>query len=660
MEVKFEEQIKLTEESTMEITDLLKGLGKALKGTTSMDFPISKRGGKSKSKMNKLQGRCEICFGKQLSIKLQACAKCAIPICINCIYKCKECKKETCPRCYEVCTVCRVWKMCPCREIPYSHQESNKCEICGGYICKKCSERSRCKDCPHIICHICGESCKNCGSPLCPHSPCTENARKVCMNCSCRLCKGCSQSNLLECEGGRGRGSVCGRCMGVCGVCKGGIFPLESGERAACAVCQGVLCSTCQLQAMYACANCGLAVCPFCVYQGEGGGEGEGECEGKTQGSKSQGETQGSHPHPPPEGSHPQTAAIIKTRDNNNSSLAESQLLRSIELHKPLFQTQPIPSREEAENTEVEEKKEIRGGERHPPPEYLCKRCNNILRETGRILEGPYMHTLHVDTGSILFLSPSLRLSSLLPLPHITGYDFPPSSISIAHSIYLTGGESSTHQKLTDLYRLNVYNGQTSIFSLAPMILARYWHGVVHVANGAFIYVIGGYTRRQCERYDVEKDEWMEIAKLAHISASPAVCVCHDRFIYKFGGSPPNSDIELYDTQLQGLWELISLIEGNYLPRIYGAGCTELENSQILVYGGNEGGKVYLFDTKERTLVGKNDMMGAAYFNYSCNSIIVDNKLFATSSFHRHLHVCNLETMTWSYYIQPTHYLLLK
>ena len=54
-----------------------------------------------------------------------------------------------------------------------------------------------------------------------------------------------------------------------------------------------------------------------------------------------------------------------------------------------------------------------------------------------------------------------------------------------------------------------------------------------------YIYAIGGETKgnkllKACERYNLERDEWEEIAKLNHEAISPACCSYQDSCIFKF------------------------------------------------------------------------------------------------------------------------------
>jgi hypothetical protein len=123
--------------------------------------------------------------------------------------------------------------------------------------------------------------------------------------------------------------------------------------------------------------------------------------------------------------------------------------------------------------------------------------------------------------------------------------------------IYLTGGVSvdETEKKLRNCFFFDF--GRYTLIPTAQMNFARSGHGICYLKD--FIYVAGGFGENNeftesCEKYSIQNNEWINIARLNLRANNACLCSFRDRFIYKFGGKSAenmlNKTIERYDPEV--------------------------------------------------------------------------------------------------------------
>jgi len=128
-------------------------------------------------------------------------------------------------------------------------------------------------------------------------------------------------------------------------------------------------------------------------------------------------------------------------------------------------------------------------------------------------------------------------------------------------------------------------------------------HAICILQNS--VYVIGGYDGtvflRDCERYDVEQERWVDVATLNNPCAFASACSFNDNCIYKFGGVDNKSNnyvgkIEKYDVDLN-YWYVLNIGLGKVnSPKadfILGESMESLQinRRQILIFGGKYKGR---------------------------------------------------------------------
>lgn len=123
------------------------------------------------------------------------------------------------------------------------------------------------------------------------------------------------------------------------------------------------------------------------------------------------------------------------------------------------------------------------------------------------------------------------------------------------------------------------------------MLQKKVAHSLCYVKNK--IYCIGGKINnnertKNCERYDVGSNKWVEIAPLNHERTRPAITSFEDHYIFAFFGCD-NSDIcktiERYDINADK-WMILNAL--NQWPQfeVGFASATQINANQILVFGG--------------------------------------------------------------------------
>jgi len=165
--------------------------------------------------------------------------------------------------------------------------------------------------------------------------------------------------------------------------------------------------------------------------------------------------------------------------------------------------------------------------------------------------------------------------------------------------IYLTGGvdTENTEKKLNSAY---VYDfNKRTLIPIKAMKLGRSGHALTYLDG--YLYVIGGFSEdheftSRCERYNIRKDTWQEIASMNLPANNPCVCVFNDRYIYKFGGKinddQLSNTIERYNPLLDR-WIVINFEhpkkighDGEKFCLYSSAACCQISDSSIFVFGG--------------------------------------------------------------------------
>jgi hypothetical protein len=158
--------------------------------------------------------------------------------------------------------------------------------------------------------------------------------------------------------------------------------------------------------------------------------------------------------------------------------------------------------------------------------------------------------------------------------------------------IFVIGGRD--RQNICCDWTLEFIESNKSLIQKKPMLLRRSDFTPVCSSSG-IIYVVGGNDAKifykQCEKYDIENDQWSQIANLNIGRDSAASCMFNDKVIYAFSGRVKfdkkeiTNSIEKYSI-LANLWELVELAPKSvWVPCDLGM-AYQIDSNSLVVFGG--------------------------------------------------------------------------
>ena len=141
-----------------------------------------------------------------------------------------------------------------------------------------------------------------------------------------------------------------------------------------------------------------------------------------------------------------------------------------------------------------------------------------------------------------------------------------------------------------DCYLLNIED--FSLEELSPMNYPRAAHAVVYTSSG--ILVVGGitddcHTTTSCEIYNIESNEWLEIAPLNKPSINCSLCNIDDLYVVKLGGKVDEKTlsnvVEVLSLKDNEWWILEQKTPIQELPTF--SSSVQINDNQILLFGGS-------------------------------------------------------------------------
>jgi len=178
--------------------------------------------------------------------------------------------------------------------------------------------------------------------------------------------------------------------------------------------------------------------------------------------------------------------------------------------------------------------------------------------------------------------------------------DFHTSLSTPDGEIYLLGGRNAKNhdEKYNQVYTVDFQRKE--LVKKAPMRYKRDSHAICY--NEGYIYVIGGVTfdkekkksvLRACERYNVARDEWTEIARVNMPVCNHCACVFQNKYIFCFGGrcQPEKLSNNIFRYTIEeDSWLCIKLQDSMQIRNKFAmtsqAGCCQINEDNIFVFGG--------------------------------------------------------------------------
>jgi len=163
--------------------------------------------------------------------------------------------------------------------------------------------------------------------------------------------------------------------------------------------------------------------------------------------------------------------------------------------------------------------------------------------------------------------------------------------INVGHDrIILTGGiqrdKNGHREPVSEAFMYDLETG--SLYCVTPMNHPRVYHQMV-LLHGQ-VYCLGGKVRRDilttCERYNIETQEWEDIASMTKERWSFSACSFGQHFIYVFSGGGVYGTHQSFEkfNSVSGEWTFHEISQQGLLRRDMGS--FQISHDQILVFGG--------------------------------------------------------------------------
>ena len=222
---------------------------------------------------------------------------------------------------------------------------------------------------------------------------------------------------------------------------------------------------------------------------------------------------------------------------------------------------------------------------------------------------------------------------------------------------YLTGGEIKN--EITSV-NIGIQNIEKDFQILKNMQDERRNHAMIKINRT--IYVIAGYNKkksilRKCEKYDIIKNNWIQIAPLNDERNFLSSTVVNKRIIYVFGGNLSQdkgyTDIfEKYDTESSIEWNKIIINKNEQWSVRYGLGSIQISNNEILIFGGLSENEYYMdsfiFDIKKNQLtkIDKSLMMKEAF--YQREPLYYQDKVYIYGFWSKVINIFDIKNKSWT------------
>ena len=253
----------------------------------------------------------------------------------------------------------------------------------------------------------------------------------------------------------------------------------------------------------------------------------------------------------------------------------------------------------------------------------LARNCKTILEEANEsesdiksqkekninieyYLKKPYILCPIPTTNKLKIVTEDLSDENIISLnfpsnSNITTFLYNCAHCNYNKRLYISGGiiNPGTFEKMSnkfymiDLSKINSNNNDNAeslIVELSPMLYNRCNHSLIGYNNE--IYAVGGENLNSVEKYDIEKDEWIEIGSMIK-KRSRAMLAIHNEYLYAFFGKGedennyPESIERVNITNNNSFWEMILYSNpSNINTKLYGCALYQIDNDLIYFIGG--------------------------------------------------------------------------
>jgi hypothetical protein len=225
--------------------------------------------------------------------------------------------------------------------------------------------------------------------------------------------------------------------------------------------------------------------------------------------------------------------------------------------------------------------------------QVIINSMKNLLFKKESISNSNVVHYFEWGNKNVEFYDVDKKVATKLTLN--IDFNIPKFCRTVATEdgrIFVIGGRD--RQNICCDWTLEFIEQNKTLIQKKPMLLRRSDFTPV-VSSSGIIYVVGGNDAKifykQCEKYDIESDQWFQISNLNIGRDSAASCIFNDKVIYAFSGRVKfdkkeiTNSIEKY-TILTNLWELIELApKSSWIPCDLGM-AYQIDNNSLVIFGG--------------------------------------------------------------------------
>ena len=162
-----------------------------------------------------------------------------------------------------------------------------------------------------------------------------------------------------------------------------------------------------------------------------------------------------------------------------------------------------------------------------------------------------YTHsTKQVQLSSVKF-SPIMGTSKFLANSHWLG---------IGQNLYITGGIKEIDNRMLSSNIFLCYEYKSKLVKrMTDMAVPRHSHSSIYHED--YLYVIGGYMNKTCEKFDMKTFKWKHFPNLISTDRQSSTLHIYKNFLYSFFGLTANGSyldyIERINIKSSKLWEIV-------------------------------------------------------------------------------------------------------
>ena len=206
------------------------------------------------------------------------------------------------------------------------------------------------------------------------------------------------------------------------------------------------------------------------------------------------------------------------------------------------------------------------------------------------------------------------------------------------HRIYVMGG--SILQEHEQKYLNHILDYEKNHLNRMSKVQSKDMNDIAQMSKDQCV--------QQCEYYDIDKDEWVEIAPLIDrqkIQAS--CCLFQDKYIYVIGGHYyyQESQLDRYNIQ-DNQWQSCDFIKKNdWIPALNSL-TYQIDENKILIYAGENTLQSYVINLEDNVIEKVESEFKEEFEFFDPCPLMLDGKLYVMSTYDHERMVLQIDPIT--------------